>query len=222
MIGLLIIYHSLLAIGKIHGQEVIIPQIINVQFLSTVPLISRPAITSDPNLKIDAIQTVRIRSPMQRADYIDRTALKQTGSGLNLSQSLTVREDTLPRRFSTQKVPDRMNRHPTDGSPANTSVGNTTGNASDNRNSVEENPKPVTNLEQVPKMNRNETRQDKTPFVLPAVMNATVVNLVTNKTSFHPVDKNGTKVTFDERSSFDGDQCPTGYVKVNGKCVEAD
>lgn len=29
-------------------------------------------------------------------------------------------------------------------------------------------------------------------------------------------------VTLDERSSFDGDQCPTGYVKIDGKCVEKD
>lgn len=33
---------------------------------------------------------------------------------------------------------------------------------------------------------------------------------------------NATQVELDERSSFDGDQCPTGFVKVNGKCVEAD
>ncbi|XP_028163190.1 uncharacterized protein LOC114354820 [Ostrinia furnacalis] len=33
---------------------------------------------------------------------------------------------------------------------------------------------------------------------------------------------NTTQVELDERSSFDGDQCPTGYVRVNGKCVEKD
>lgn len=34
------------------------------------------------------------------------------------------------------------------------------------------------------------------------------------------ININGIEVTFGERSAFTGDQCPTGYVKVNGKCVE--
>lgn len=33
---------------------------------------------------------------------------------------------------------------------------------------------------------------------------------------------NATEIELDERSSFDGDQCPTGYIRVNGKCVEKD
>lgn len=34
--------------------------------------------------------------------------------------------------------------------------------------------------------------------------------------------KNCTETTFDERASFDGDQCASGYKKVNGQCVEVD
>lgn len=52
---------------------------------------------------------------------------------------------------------------------------------------------------------------------------------VSENTSKKPVTKpvtpaagNLTEVTLDERSSFDGDQCPTGYVRVNGMCVQPD
>ncbi|XP_059051346.1 uncharacterized protein LOC131846135 [Achroia grisella] len=33
---------------------------------------------------------------------------------------------------------------------------------------------------------------------------------------------NTTEISVDDRASFDGDPCPAGFVKVNGKCVEKD
>lgn len=33
---------------------------------------------------------------------------------------------------------------------------------------------------------------------------------------------NTTNIDFNDRSNFNGDKCPTGYVRVNGNCVETD
>lgn len=221
MIKLLILL-STFAIGKIQGQEVIIPPIINVQFLPPlIPLHSRAQpiiIAPDQNWQKGAITTVVVQNSVQRAAYIDQLS---TSQGLSPS---TVREDALKQSFPAQK-PDRMSRPATDRSTA-TSVGNTSRNDIDNDNAradLENVTKQVSKKQpsQLPEANQNATSADE-PLVLPPVVNVTATDPATNETVFQPVDKNGTKVTFDERSSFDGDKCPTGYVKVNGKCVEAD
>ncbi|CAK1544686.1 unnamed protein product [Leptosia nina] len=35
-----------------------------------------------------------------------------------------------------------------------------------------------------------------------------------------PVPVSGQNVSFVDRSSFEGDECPTGYTKINNKCVK--
>lgn len=215
MMRLLIIL-SLLAIGKIHGQEVFIPQLINVQFLSPQAQLysdhhRRPIIiTPDQNWQIDTIQTARSQNPMQRAAYTARFPSTQSDSGFNLHLQ-AAKEDTPKRSFSTQTL-EKMSQ-PSE-SPSNASAGNTRRNNSDVI-SKENDPKPVFKSKPSQVTSTNEK-----PIVLPP-MDVTGVNPATNETS-QSVNKNGTKVTVDERSSFDGDNCPTGYVKVNGKCVEAD
>ncbi|XP_052758782.1 uncharacterized protein LOC128202449 [Galleria mellonella] len=47
-------------------------------------------------------------------------------------------------------------------------------------------------------------------------------------TTLKPIDiilssgPNATEISVDDRASFDGDPCPAGQIKVNGKCVDKD
>lgn len=53
------------------------------------------------------------------------------------------------------------------------------------------------------------------------VQNDNATTLATLNSIGETTNKNDTttEVSLDERASFDGDKCPTGHVRVNGKCV---
>lgn len=208
----LLIYLSFL-MGNIHGQDVIIPHVINVHYVTPATFYgeTQPRITAPlAKPRFEKINSER-RNPVQREEYID-------GSGTNFKPTPTK----LPVNYEriSQSGPDRMNRPPN--ATPNTSVLHASRKASDNINSQiqpdEEIAKPVP--EQPSPVPQTSHNTDNTPFVLPPTMNEIVIDPSTNETHVQPIDKNGTKVTIPSRSSFNGDQCPTGQVKVNGKCVQ--
>ncbi|KAJ8725200.1 hypothetical protein PYW07_016158 [Mythimna separata] len=61
------------------------------------------------------------------------------------------------------------------------------------------------------KKNTVTVKSENVTTVKPALVNSNILN-------------NGSvpEITLDERSSFNGDACPTGFAKVNGVCVKAD
>lgn len=72
------------------------------------------------------------------------------------------------------------------------------------------------NDEEMKQVERNTIEPVNTSVTLPVdpVQKPTEIPKTNQKT-----DSNSTNVSLEDRSSFVGDNCPTGYVKVDGKCV---
>lgn len=80
-------------------------------------------------------------------------------------------------------------------------------------------------FEEDPPIEINSVNSNGTPLRNVNPQPSTVPENTSKKPMTKPVTPaagNLTEVTLDERSSFDGDQCPTGYVRVNGMCVQPD
>ncbi|CAH0669280.1 unnamed protein product [Spodoptera exigua] len=211
----LVIVFALLAVGKIHGQGAVaaVPPVLYVR-PSTVPVYSnRPVSVQEYIGTRTAPPPTRLyTNPPRPADRNPDFTQKVEASGnLNLLLS-TVRENQPKRKlFVSSKLPDKMNRPLDENDPLN----NTINKKEYLSNDVYED----FNLD------KNRTSENAVkPFqpYTPQSENVSAVKPVN-------VDKNYMldiailpKVSLDERSSFNGDQCPEGYAKVNGQCVKAD
>ncbi|KAJ0179528.1 hypothetical protein K1T71_005240 [Dendrolimus kikuchii] len=193
MIGLLIIWLCSSVVGKIHGQEAVVSYVINAQSARISPLDRRPAVIQDINRQLQSSAPTRvIEILVQPAEVELYRPQSFHGNGFNLPQS-TVRPNQAQRTQSvSQKITESME------ATNNSSIAHNSSTIGDN--SV------IKNMElNKDKPNMKLTRPDSLP--LPTGNGTTV----TSKKSAIAKDLPPANVTLDERSSFTGDACPTGF-----------
>lgn len=140
------------------------------------------------------IEQVHLRDPARLAEYSTQTP------GLHLAAQRNVGQS---RRLSTSHKTNRPSNEP----------------VKVNNKKYGSNVTPAKSEEVYDKVNFDN---DKTSAKQQSNSKGNVTVVETPEVGGNATTANGTVVTFDERSNFDGDQCPTGYVKINGKCVERD
>lgn len=211
----LVIVFVLLAVGNIHGQGsfAVLPPVLNVR-PSSVPVYSNRPVsvreyigtrTSQPPPRL-------YTNPPRPADRNPDLPQKVEASG-NLNLLLTTVRENQPKRklFVSTKLPDNMNRPLNENDPLNNTINKKEYLSNDVYEDIDHD-KNRTPERGVKPFQPNTAKSENVSAVKP-------VN----------VDKNAMldvamlpKVSLDERSSFNGDQCPEGYAKVNGMCVKAD
>lgn len=235
----LFIVMSLFMSGKTQVQLTNMPGAINVRIIPQLPLDRRTFVALEQDRLISITPQVVTRQnsvPAVRSTDQLETSDDNAASDLNYRPP-TLREDRPDQRILIPKEVDRPHRpekakiknnniYRNINSPVNSEVekmnldrpsyairnGNTSADSEQNMAIT------VTNKTQTPV-------QDKPLFGNGSKVNGSAES---NGASGKPqspsvIDKvTGVEVTLDERASFDGDKCPTGYVRINDKCVEVD
>lgn len=199
MNGLLIIWFCSSVVGKIHSQETVVSYALNAQSARIPPLDRRPAVVQDINRQLESSAPTRVIEILVQPAGVElyRPQLFD-GNSFNLPQS-TVRPNQAQRtRLASKRITETM-----EGTDNSNTLNTPTESPSISMELNKEKPKKLTRPATLPLPTGNETVSSKKSTIakdLPPTTN----------------------VTFDERSSFTGDQCPTGFVKLNGTCVKTD
>lgn len=226
-----------LTIGKTRGQLAIVPGAINVRIFSPIPLDPRTFIVLE---QTGPPQVIPRQSQVQRIST-DRLEPSDINSDLNLrpptlknrpNQRLFIPERSpastshpdLTKIDSTRANVEQINYPGKNQVDINQSSANNGGNRS---NLVEKNDTSVTKPVMTYKPGDPVATVQNQPSIDTSRVNGSNEMSGTTgsgkPTSPTVVDKaTGVEVTLDERASFDGDKCPTGYVRINGMCVEKD
>ncbi|CAB3237323.1 unnamed protein product [Arctia plantaginis] len=200
----LLIVLALTAVGKIHGQGAVASQVLQ---LKPLPVIDHQPVsyfeqqrfqtpTATPRLYTNAFRpTVHENSQDNGSDNIDFTPT-------------TVRGTEPKRRlFTSVRVPAEMYR-----------PSEITETASSRSRYHSADIKKENNV----KEDRVLTSNDNVNYVVPPeITNNPNKNVTTVTHKINP-DKIPSVVDVDERSSFDGDMCPPGSVRIKGVCVQKD
>ncbi|PZC79879.1 hypothetical protein B5X24_HaOG215747 [Helicoverpa armigera] len=205
MSALLIIFATI-AVGKIHGQEPVVSQVTNVRPSSVPAFYRRPVYLQEHSAFGTSQPPPRLYTNAPRP--ADRE-LPRITSGINLNlASSTVGQNQPQRKLFVSKVPNEKNR------PLNGTITMNT----------EYNVKENDVYEDITFEKNKPPGSATNPGILQESHNVKIENV----TKVKPVNENITndgivpKVSLDERSSFNGNECPVGFVKVNGQCVKAD
>lgn len=209
----LVIVLLLLAVGKIHGQGTIavVPPVLNIR-LSVVPVYSnRPVSVQAYTGTRNSQPPPRLYTNPPRPDRNPDLPQNVEASGnLNLLLS-TVRENQPKRKLIvSSKLPDKMNRPLNENDPLNNAINKNDYLSNDVYKDID------------PDKNKTPEHAVKPQPNIAKSENVSAVKPVNVDTNAMPDIAMLPKVSLDERSSFNGDQCPEGYAKVNGQCVKAD
>lgn len=209
MSALLIIFATM-AVGKIHGQEPVVSQVTNVRPSSVPAFYRRPVYLQEHSASGTSQPPPRLYTNAPRP--ADRE-LPRITSGINLNLASANVGQNQPQRklFVSSKVPNEKNR------PLNGTI---------TMNNTEYNVKENDVYEDITFEKNKPSGSATNPGILQESHNVKIENV----TKVKPVYANGNitingivpKVSLDERSSFNGNECPVGFVKVNGQCVKAD
>lgn len=219
-----------LTLGKIVGQQILVPQYVGTQ---PIPVLTPAAREFNRVVVVPSLQR------FQNSAAAINQLLNDNGSGhnLNLPQQVAVR-DNQPRRdfFVPSGVADTMDvRRPlTQEAKIGVTDSSTNPKAGDGSDVYD-------NFYIDDNVTANEPSDvnylPATPFSLPRPTVSTRDRPVPNPsrtTTLAPIpitpqnvtgkDVNITHITFDQRASFDGNKCPSGYVRVNGSsdCIKPD
>lgn len=195
----LLIIIAITAVGKIHGQEAVA---FTSQAAYPRPLPSRnqrPVLHREYDRHQTTVPTTRLYTNSFRPSD-DDTSESSGNYNINLTPPTVKGYEPRQKLYLSVRVPAEMNR------PSERAIDN-----GSQRNSAE--------VKNDIKVMKSKLKNDNLNLVTPSnetSKNATNVKLK-DKSNEIPV-----VVDLDERSSFSGDPCPPGFVRVNNECVKTD